>query len=275
MSVVDPSPLNVTISHYYACKGMIMSLATALERKLPSQIHFYISSPNLALKLHWILPSTLPALPCPKGSSPTGFWDRCWDVCLADIIISGWPDDSKEVPHPLCSYWQHCESHTIEEGLVFYGEAVIIPPSERENVLGTLHQSHQGITKTQLFACGCVFWPGINKAIEEGVWQCETCMRFQDKNATTPLTPTPTPSHPWKMCASDIFTLDGMDYLILADSYSKVILVCNLPTSKGNSAQKSSTSSKNCCVIMAHQKSYTQIMGPQYTSAAFADCSIE
>ena len=98
---------------------------------------------------------------------------------LADIIISGWPDDIKEVPHPLCPYWLHCELLTVEDWLVFHGEALIIPPSEREMVLSTLHQSHQGITKTQLLTCGSVFWPGINKAIEEAVWQCETCMRFQ------------------------------------------------------------------------------------------------
>ena len=115
---------------------------------------------------------------------------------LADIIISGWPDGIKEVSLPLCPYWQHCESLTVEGGLVFCGETLISPPSERERVLGTLQQSYQGISKTQLLACGCVFWPGINKTTEEAVWQCETCMKCQAQNAAAPLTPTPTPSCP-------------------------------------------------------------------------------
>ena len=97
---------------------------------------------------------------------------------LADITISGWPDDIKEFPCPLHPYWQHPESLTVEDRLVFHGKALIIPPSEREKVLGTLHKTHQCITKTKLLACGCVFWPGINKAIEKAVWQCETCMSF-------------------------------------------------------------------------------------------------
>ena len=67
------------------------------------------------------------------------------------------------------------------------------------------------------------------------------------------------PSHPWQIRASDIFTLDGMDYLILADFYSKVILVHNLPAGQSNS-EKLFTSWKNAFVIMAHQKSYLQIM---------------
>ena len=37
---------------------------------------------------------------------------------LANIIITSWPDDIKEVPHPLHPYWQHCETLTIEDGLV-------------------------------------------------------------------------------------------------------------------------------------------------------------
>ena len=77
---------------------------------------------------------------------------------LANLIITGWPKDI-----------------TIEDSLVLRGEVLIIPPAERERVLHQLHQFHQGITKSQLLACGSFFWPSINKAIEEVVCQCETC----------------------------------------------------------------------------------------------------
>ena len=97
---------------------------------------------------------------------------------LADMIITDWPNDIKAVPCPLCPYWQHWETLTIEDGLVLCGEALIVPLSERERVLQQLHQFHQETTKAQFFAHGCVFWPGINKAIEEAVQQCETCTWF-------------------------------------------------------------------------------------------------
>ena len=51
---------------------------------------------------------------------------------LTDIIITSWPDDIKAVPCPLHPYWQHHEMLTIENGLVLCGEALIVPPSERE-----------------------------------------------------------------------------------------------------------------------------------------------
>ena len=60
---------------------------------------------------------------------------------LADLIITC----------PLCPYWQHRET------------------------LHQLHQFHQGITKSQLLMCGSFFWPGINMAIKEVVYQCEAC----------------------------------------------------------------------------------------------------
>ena len=37
---------------------------------------------------------------------------------LANLIITGWPEDIKEVPHPLHPYWQHRETLTVENGLV-------------------------------------------------------------------------------------------------------------------------------------------------------------
>ena len=139
---------------------------------------------------------------------------------LADLIITGWPKDIKEVPRPLHPYWQHRETLTIEDGLVLQGEALIILPTKRERVLQQLHQFHQGITKSQLLACGSFFWPSMNKAIKEVVHQCEACTWFQSQNVAAPLTPTPL--HPWQMCATDIFTLKGVDHLVLGDFYLKI-----------------------------------------------------
>ena len=66
---------------------------------------------------------------------------------LADNIITSWPDDIKEVPYPLHPYWQHCETLTIKDGFVLHGEALIVPPSERErNITPTtpvLSRNHQ------------------------------------------------------------------------------------------------------------------------------------
>ena len=192
---------------------------------------------------------------------------------LANLILTGWPEDIKEVPHPLCLYWQCRETLTIEDGLVLWGEALVIPPAKRERVLHQVHQFHQGILKSQLLMCGSFIWPGINKAIEEVVHQCETCTQFQSQNATAPLTPTPTPSHPWQMCATNIFMLEGVNHLVVGDFCSKMIFVWHLPPSQSNA--------NNVVFLLKEMFSEHAIPevlhsdnGPQYASAQFTDFCI-
>ena len=189
---------------------------------------------------------------------------------LANLIITGWPEDIKEVPLPLRPYWQHQETLTVEDSLVLWGEALVISPAKRERVL---HQFHQGITKSQLLTCGSFFWPSINKAIEEVVHQCETCTQFQSQNAAALLTPTPTPSHPWQMCSTDIFMLEGIDHLVVGDFYSKLIFIWCLPPSQSNGNKVISLLKK-----MFSEHGIPKVLcsdnGPQYASAQFTDFCI-
>ena len=189
---------------------------------------------------------------------------------LADMIITGWPKDIKAVPCLLHPYWQHWETLTIGDGFVLYGEALIISPSERERMLQKLLQFHQGTTKAQLFTCGCVFWSGINKAIEEAVWQCETCTQFQAQNAAAPLTPMPTPSCPWQMCTTDIFTLEGnwlpdMWWLLFKDdSHLTSSIQPEQHCQSHLTAQRNVLRTQNSQVLNSDN-------GPQYASAQFTE----
>ena len=76
---------------------------------------------------------------------------------LTNLIFTGWPKDIKEVPHPLCPYWQHRETLTVEDGLVLWGEALIIPPAKRERVLHQLNQSEAA--KSQANKCSKTLVP--------------------------------------------------------------------------------------------------------------------
>ena len=189
------------------------------------------------------------------------------EMCTLANLITSWPDDIKVVPYSLCPYWQHHETLTIEDGLVLCGEVLIVPPSERERIL---HQFHQGITKAQLLMHGCIFWPSINKTIKEVVHHCETCTQFQAQNAAAPLTLIPTPSHPWLMCTTDIFTLERTDYLICGDFYSKMILIQHLPSGQSNTPKIISLLKE-----MFSEHGIPEVLhsgnGPQYVSAQFSN----
>ena len=120
---------------------------------------------------------------------------------------------------------------------------------------------------------GSFFWPGINKAIKEVVHQCETCTQFQSQNAAVPLTPTPTPSHPWQMCATDIFMLEGVDYLVVGNFYSKMIFIRCFPPSQSN-ANKVVLLLKEMFAEHGIPEVLRSDNGPQYVSAQFTDFCI-
>ena len=92
---------------------------------------------------------------------------------------------------------------------------------------------------------GSLLWPSINKALKEVVCQCETYTRFQSQNAAAPLTPTPTPCHPWQMCATDIFMLEGVDHLVVDEFYSNMIFIQCLPPSQSNANKVKEMSSEH------------------------------
>ena len=239
------------------------------EMVIPDTLSWFSPQPGPDLPLHIAIHHACITPDC-KEAFQQAFVNDPEMRALANLIITGWPKDIKEVPHPLCPYWHHRETLTVKDGLVLWGEALGIPPAKRERTLHQLHQFHQGITKSQLLACWSFFWPGINKAIEEVVCQCETCTQFQSMNAAEPLTPTPTPLCPWQMCATDIFTLEGVDHLVVGDFYLKMILVQCLPSGQSN-ANKVISLLKEMFSEHGISKVLCSDNGPQYASAQFAN----
>ena len=112
---------------------------------------------------------------------------------LAETIITGWPEDIKDLPNALQPYHAHRDILTVEDGLILRGEALIIPPLEREKVLKSIHEGHMGISKCQFRARQCVYWPGINADIKRMVEACATCQRHRPQEPRQPLQSTPAP----------------------------------------------------------------------------------
>ena len=68
-------------------------------------------------------------------------------------------------------------SLTVEDGLILCGEAIIVAPGERKKVLEQIHQGHLGTSKCQYQTRHCIYWPGINKDIEQQIEAFPTCQR--------------------------------------------------------------------------------------------------
>ena len=189
---------------------------------------------------------------------------------LADTIITGWPDDIKGVPKALWPYHGQRDSLTVEDGLILCGEAIIIPPGERKKVLEQIHQGHLGTSKCQYRARQCVYWPGINKDIEQLVEAYTTCQRHWPQEPRQPLKPTPPPEQPWQQLGADFLMFDGSEYLVIIDYYSKIPIVQKMPTSQCNSA-KMITVPKELFAEHGIPEEIWSDNGPQFASHLFAE----
>lgn len=65
--------------------------------------------------------------------------------------------------------------------LLLRGNRIVIPHSLRQVILQRIHEGQLGIEKCKRRARDTVYWPGINKDIENMIGKCETCKKFQSR----------------------------------------------------------------------------------------------
>ena len=93
-------------------------------------------------------------------------------------------------------------------------------------VLAELHSGHPGITRMKALARQLVWWPNLDRAIEELVKNCKEC---QQSRATPP----PAPLHPWQWPTQPLRRIhidfvgpvEGLMLLVAIDAHSKWIEV--------------------------------------------------
>ena len=73
---------------------------------------------------------------------------------------------------------------SVKNGLIMKGKHIIIPETLQQEVLEQLHRGHQGMVKCKERARVSVWWPKINKDIEEFVRKCSICCQFKDQNTS-------------------------------------------------------------------------------------------
>ena len=145
---------------------------------------------------------------------------------LMTYIEEGWPSKD-HLSGTIGLYWTHRMHLTLEENTILYNNRLLIPGSLRHYILDQLHIGHQGITKCRMRAQQSVWWPGINRDIEDLIKCCKECAK-QQTNRPEPLVPTPTPDYPWQKVASDLFEYEKRNYLLMVDYYSRFIEVIEL-----------------------------------------------
>ena len=163
-----------------------MVLPDALSRASFKDADPEISDGELAAQIHMVSSSnevTVTNLAEIRGST-------AGDHVLQELlekIQNGWPSERDEVNNELKQYWSYRDELSIINGVIFKSDRVVIPKKLRSEMLKQLHIPHMGIEKTKLSARESVFWPGLNREIEDMVKLCNIYIKNQSKQEKEPM----------------------------------------------------------------------------------------
>eukprot|EP00731_Ephydatia_muelleri_P002173 Em0001g2173a len=189
------------------------------------------------------------------------------DPILSKVVTftrNGWPSI---VPENLKSYWTRRNELTVEGDCLMWGIRVVVPAKLQEHVLQELHKEHPGASRMKALARSYLWWPGLDKCLEEKAKSCLSCQEVKNNPPVAPLHPWIWPTQPWKRVHIDFAgPFKSHMFLVVIDAHSK------WPEVK---MMQSTTSQRTIEVLRELFSSYglpEQVVsdnGPQFVSAEF------
>ena len=155
--------------------------------------------------------------------------DRVLKQVMEYLSKNGWPD---KISDELRAYYTRRNELSLHDGVIMWNLRVLVPFQFREKVLLELHNGHPGIIRMKGLSRIHVWYPGIDKDIEQLVSRCHECCKNKKKPAKAFIHPWDWPTNPFDRVHVDFFSLYGKDYLLLADSHSKWIELELMKTTK-------------------------------------------
>ncbi len=117
---------------------------------------------------------------------------------------------------------------TVEDDILYKGDRIIMPTSLRPQMLKKIHEGHQGIVKCKNMARDVLYWPSMGSEIETVVSKCSTCQSNRKQEASEPMIPHEIPDRPYAKVGTDLFKLNGMDYINIGQWPQEAAPTCKL-----------------------------------------------
>ena len=149
---------------------------------------------------------------------------------LMTTITNGWPEKCSSLSKCLMPYWSYRDELSVYDSLIFKGHQVIIPFTHRHEMKSRIHSAHLGVDGCLRRARLSCFWPRMASDLRQYILSCDTCQTYGACQQKEPLCPHEEVTRPWEKVGSDIFTLEGRDYLVTVDYYSNFWEIDYLPT---------------------------------------------
>ena len=146
-------------------------------------------------------------------------------------IQFGWPCQVSSELQPFCRNQKELSSIN---GCILRGSRVLVPEPGQQALLKQLHEGNPGICHMKSLAWMYMWWPGMDKQIEEFVKNCEECQVNQSNPATAQPISWSWPRKPWSRLHLDYAgPIENKIFLILVDSHTKWMEI--FPTKRATS----------------------------------------
>ena len=200
--------------------GKELFIADTLSRAPSPHLFLDDSTQDCEDQVHLVLDRVIPSVDARSRYVAATKADPT--LCLVSELLSrGWPDHKRSCPIQAKPFWSVRHQLAAADGLLLYGQRLVIPLVLRQEVMAGIHDGHFGESKCVLRARSAVYWPGCDDQIRNMVASCSICQERRHRNPTQPLYPVELPVHAFQMVSGDLFLHDGTDYLLVVDSYSK------------------------------------------------------
>ena len=124
---------------------------------------------------------------------------------LKSVILQGWPAERNAVPAQTTPSYSVWDELSMQGGLIFRSNRIIIPKALHREMKQKIHSSHMGMKSSLRQARECIFWPGMNAEIKEMIAACKTCRKYPKSQPNQPPMPLEIPSRPWERIGVDLF----------------------------------------------------------------------
>ena len=147
---------------------------------------------------------------------------------LAEVICNGWPDNKRLIPDGLSPFWGYRDEMSLNNGMVYRGNQVVIPFSMQTDMLKKIHSSHLGAESNIRLCKDILFWPGMQSDIKDQCSTCGKCAQYCMENKRQPMMSQPIPEYAWQFVSQDLCQFEGKQILVTVDHFSDFIEVDEL-----------------------------------------------
>lgn len=152
--------------------------------------------------------------------------------------------------------------------LVLCGTRIIIPKALQAKCLQLAYEGHLGIVGTKQMLRNKVWWPNMDKNVENYVKSCHACQITGQFSHPEPLEPTKLPTGPWQYLAIDLLgpLPSGHFVFVVIDYFSRYY---EIDITKDTSSEKMIDSLENMFLRHGLPFSVRSDNGPQFTWRTF------